>query len=642
MHQLMPPYPADGLSILLKGAGPDLTKIAGNRISEQPSRDERSRPSVDPRQGAAGAGPLAFSDALSAALSQGHEAVRDILLGGGRHETLGSNNWVVDGTVTATGMPLLANDTHLGAQVPSIWYLAHWSVGDTDVIGATLPGIPAVALGRNRRIAWGATNTYADVQDLYRERIDPDGKAVEFRGGVEPLTIVPETIVVRGGSPVRLDVRLTRHGPLISDAINANNAELPRVRRPQPLEPLALRWTALDADDSTLPAFFRLNAAQSWNDFTEALRDFVVPSQNFVYADVGGHIGYYAPGRIPIRARGDGTLPVDGWSGENEWIGWIPFERLPRAADPANHFIVTANHRPVSGDYPYTIAVDWPDPYRAMRITELLTGRRGFTPDDFARIQGDTVSVHARELLPLLIRRARPQSSEAKQAIELLRQWEGDLRPASNAAAIFEAWFLRLPPAIAGDALGARTTRSYAGRLRFVSRFLLKTLSVDDSSWCDDVRTSAPESCDHIVTMALEEAILDLRRRLGPDVNRWRWDGVHRAIFPHQGMDGVAALRPFLSRSVPNGGDWSTVNVGMVSTERPYDQRAVAGYRAILDLSADGDSRFGIDVGQSGHFLSPHYADFLEDWRAVRHKKMRTARPDIERDAIGRLRLQPR
>ncbi len=205
----------------------------------------------------------------------------------------------------------------------------------------------------------------ADVQDLYRERIDPTGTLVEFRGAQEPLRFVTETIRVKGAQPIQLAVRISRHGPLISDAINLNNAQSTQVPRPAPLEPLAFRWTALDPDDTTIASFMHLNEARNWNEFTAALRDFVVPSQNFVYADVDGHIGYYAPGRFPVRAAGDGSTAAEGWSGLAEWTGWVPFDELPHTYDPPRHFIVTANERPVPQTYPHALSGEWIEPYRA-------------------------------------------------------------------------------------------------------------------------------------------------------------------------------------------------------------------------------------------------------------------------------------
>jgi penicillin amidase len=653
MAQLMPPYPANGLSIVdpnvarapQPGGPADVARrlraegasasLAGARADHERAEAGRLQPS----------GTDSWSHALATALSAGDPAIREFLRGGATTEALGSNNWVVDGTLTATGKPLLANDPHLSAHMPSTWYLAHVSGGDFEMIGATLPGAPAVALGRNRFIAWGATNVAADVEDLYRERLDGGGTHAEFRGAQEPVTVIPETIIVEGRAPVRVDVRVTRHGPLISDALNAINADLKTGPRPPPLEPLAFRWTALDAADSTVPAFLRLNEARNWGQFTEALRDFVTPSQNFVYADVDGHIGYYAPGRIPVRAAGDGSLPADGWTGAAEWTGWIPFDELPHIYDPPEHFIVTANHRPEPPTYPHLLGLEWPEPYRAQRIIDLLgTGHQQthrFTPDDFARIQSDTLSLHAQALLPLLLAHVHPESAPDQQAVGLLRQWNFDAAADSAATAIFEAWFYQLAPTLVGDDLGPLVTERYAERFSFVTRFVEHTLAVNDVTWCDDRATARQETCDDAVTAALHNGVTDLTKRLGGDMTRWRWDAVHIAVFPHQ-LGAVAALRPLLSRAVPNGGDWSTVNVGAAAADQLYEQHAVAGYREIIDLSPANDSRFLDAVGEAGHALSKHYDDFLKDWRAVTHKKMRMDRADVERGALGTLRLSPR
>jgi len=602
-----------------------------------------------------------WSNAFALSLSAGDPSVRNFLLGNARTEALGSNNWVVDGTLTASGKPLLANDPHLGTRLPSTWYLAHVVAGDFEIIGATLPGTPAVALGRNRFIAWGATNVAPDVEDLYRERLDDAGKFAEFRGAREPVTIVPETIAIKGGATVHLDVRVTRHGPLISDAINANSAAQKREPRPPPVEPLAFRWTALDDEDSTLVSFLKLNEAHNWDQFTSALRDFVVPSQNFVYADVDGHIGYYAPGHIPIRAKGDGSQPAEGWTGDAEWTGWIPFDELPHLYDPPEHFIVTANHRPAPPGYPYFLGLEWPEPYRAQRVRDLIGGVRpqpeaqagngrpphdprgtpGFISDDFARMQGDTVSLHAKTLLPLLLAHAHPDAEPDQRAIVMLRAWNDNASGDSAAAAIFSAWFLQLAPTLAGDEIGPLALESYQGRFSFITRFVINTLATNDTRWCDDVRTEKKETCDEAVTAALRKGVSDLTARLGSDMTRWRWDTVHQAVFPHQGLDSLGALRPFVSRSVPNGGDWSTVNVGPVAADTPFEQHTVPGYREIIDLSPANDSRFLDAVGQSGHLLSKHYADFLRDWQAVKHRKMRMARPQIEQGAIGHLTLKP-
>jgi penicillin amidase len=640
MAQLMPPYPVAGLSVMPSrpGGSSESSESSGSGGSKTHQTD-LTYPTSQTYE------TYPTTSALASALSQGIPAVTDFLLGGGRTEALGSNNWVVDGTLTASGKPLLANDPHLGTHVPSTWYLAHLSAPGFDVIGATLPGAPAVALGRNRSIAWGATNVAADVEDLYREHLDEAGTSVEFRGAKSPVVRIPEIIRIRGGQAVQLTVRVTPHGPLVSDWINASNAALvvpPGAQKPPPVEPLAFRWTALDSDDSTLVSFLQLNEARNWEQFTEALRSFVVPSQNFVYADVDGHIGYYAPGRIPIRGSGDGSRPAEGWSGDSEWTGWVPFDQLPHLYDPPGHVIITANNRPGPADYPYHLGLEWVEPYRAQRVTDLLQGAAKLTPDDFARMQADTMSLHAKTLLPLLLARVHPQSAPDRQAVELLRSWDGDAKAASAAQAIFEEWFYVLVPIVVSDDLGPLSTENYRSRFSFVTRFLVHTLNDPKAAaWCDDLKTPRVETCDDAVTAALTRGVADLTRRLGADMARWRWDAVHRAVFPHSGLDALAAMRPFLSRSVPNGGDWSTVNVGPIDVDHPFEQRSVPGYREIIDLSPANDSRFLNDVGQSGHPMSTHYDDFLADWRAVKHRKMRMDRADVDRGAIGLLRLTP-
>ena len=623
--QLLPEYPANGLSILDDPAHAHEPAVSPAAVPTSSSAS-LSQPST-------------AWQALQTAL-EGNSMVTSALLAGARHEAIGSNNWVVDGTMTATGHPLLANDPHLATHVPSIWYLVHISAGDFDIIGASLPGTPAIALGRNRYMAWGATNVAADVQDLYREKIDPTGRFAEFRGQPEPITVIPERIGVKGAEPIALNVRVTRHGPLISDAINANNAES-KTSTAAPLEPLAFKWTALEEEDRTVDAYMRLNEAKSWSDVTSALKDYVTPSQNFVFAEVSGHIGYYAPGRIPVRAAGNGLQPVDGWTGDAEWTGYVPFEQLPHSYDPPSHYIVTANNRPSSETGAALVGLEYPNPYRAQRITDLIRGiseTRKLSPDDFARIQADTLSLHARELLPRLLAHVQPATAIDRQAVEILRGWNDDARGDLAAPAIFEAWFLKLAPTIAGDELG-RLTSGYESRFSSITRFVEGTLD-GNPRWCDNVNTAPRETCDDAVTEALHVAVDDLATRMGREPERWRWDAVHKAVFPHQGLDAVSFLRPLLSRSVPNGGDWSTVNVGPVAADALFEQRSVPGFRQIVDLSPANDSRFLESVGPAGHFLSRHYDSFLGDWNNVRYRKMRMDRLDIESGALGRLRLR--
>ncbi|HKG78330.1 MAG TPA: penicillin acylase family protein [Pyrinomonadaceae bacterium] len=544
-------------------------------------------------------------------------------VGGVNYGGLGSNAWVIAGAKSVTGKPILANDPHLGSSIPTLWYLAHLNAGDLDVIGATIPGLPFIVTGRNRHIAWGLTHLVADVQDVYHERLDGDGRTAEFKGQPEALRVVEEKIRVKGGPEVKQVVRITRHGPLLSDAINANDAQMPPDRRPTALEPLALQWTGLEEQDTTLRSFIKVNRANNWNEFKEGLRDLRAPALSFVYADVDGNIGYYAAGNVPVRSSGEGTLPTEGWTGATEWNGAIGFENMPQAFNPPCNFIIAANNRPVSNEYPYFLGRQWAASYRARRITDLLQAKEKLSLDDNAAIQGDTVSLQLRELAPLLTTFVSPQNDVERRALELLKNSDGNASGSSAATAIFESWFQQLAYRLTGDDLGLRLLSRYEERFDYVSRFLTTALKDPASPWCDDINTPEHESCNDIMSQTFRRTLGDLRSRLGSDMQNWRWDRLHVAVFPHQPFHRVAVVRELFSRSIPNGGDRSTVNSGPYGFNRDFEQYASPGYRQLISLGDLNDGRFILSTGQSGHFLSSHYDDYLKDWQAVRYRPMR-------------------
>ncbi|HEU4324717.1 MAG TPA: penicillin acylase family protein [Roseiflexaceae bacterium] len=547
-------------------------------------------------------------------------AIRDGLGLGG--PLIGSNNWVIGGIRSATGKPILANDPHLGAQVPSIWYLAHVTGGGIDAIGATLPGLPGVVIGHNQRIAWGVTNTGPDVQDLFIERIS--GNTVEYKGAQEPLTVITETIKVKGQPDVPLQVRITRHGPVISDVIEDND------------QTLAFRWTALDDEDHTLGAFLALNRAGSWQEFTAALKRYHAPMQNFVYADVDGNIGYYAPGALPIRAKGDGLVPVPGWTGEYDWSGYAPFEQLPHSYNPEQGFIVSANNRVAPDNYPYLIGSNFAAPYRAIRITELIKAKALHTLDDVAAMQADVRSAQAAALLPYLLQ-AEPADERSARALELLRGWDGTMSRPSAAAAVYQAWYKQLPLRLFADEVGEDLADSYPGDpVAIVMPGLLR----DNAAWCDDTRTAERESCAATMGLALRDGLADMAQAQGSDdPSAWRWDKVHIALFPHNPFDSVPQLQPIFSRSIPNDGDRFTVNVA--PPDENYRQSHVPSYRGIMDLADLDRSRFMHTVGQSGNPLSPHYSDLLERWQRVEYLPMTFSRGAVDAAASERLVLEP-
>lgn len=555
----------------------------------------------------AGAPVIVPPDAMADELRQIDDTLRGMFGLGDKHN--GSNNWVVDGTRTASGKPLLANDPHLGAQIPAIWYLAGMQGDKLRTVGATLPGLPAVVIGHNGEIAWGVTNLGPDVQDLFVERINPaNPNQYEVNGAWVDMQVTPEEIKVKGEEkPVQWAARATRHGPLISDVTDERG------------HALALRWPSLDPGDTTINAFLGVDYASNWDEFTAALRDYIAPSQNFVFADRAGNIGYYAPGHIPVRAKGDGSIPAPGWNDEYAWQEWIPFEQLPHAYNPPEGYLVTANNKATPDDYPFFLTHDWTPPYRAERITELLTAKTGLIPEDYERIQADQRSAQAQELLPFLLT-VQPETPEQTQALELLKAWDGVISADSAAAAIYEAWYAQLYQALLGDdlggSLGDTATTSHNPTL------LAAILEGNEGTWCDDVLTPETEDCRTTARVALDDALKDLTDRMGKNMARWRWGDVHRMQFPHNPFSQVAPLKTLFHRSIETGGDAFTVSPAPFKLENPYNAQHLPSYREIIDLADLGNSRFIQTTGQSGNLFSPHYADLMPQWQAVKYIPM--------------------
>jgi penicillin amidase len=573
----------------------------------------------------AGAPVILPPDAMTVLL-EAQRALQEQTGLGGKH--VGSNNWVVSGARTASGKPLLANDPHLGAQIPSIWYLASIQGDRVHVVGATLPGTPLVPTGHNEDIAWGVTNLGPDVQDLFVERVNPaNPDQYEVDGRWVDMQVIPEEIVVKGApEPVKWAARATRHGPLISDAT------------PQRGQALALRWPSLDPGDTTVQAFMGVNYARNWDDFTRALQLYVAPSQNFVFADRAGNIGYFGPGKIPIRARGDGSAPVPGWNDDYAWTGWIPFDQLPHAYNPADGYVATANNRVTPDGYPYFITNAWEAPFRAERIIELLTAKQDLTPDDYARIQGDQRSAQARDLLPFLLA-VQPQTPEETQALEILRHWDGTISPDDAAPAIYEAWYAQLYRALLGDDLGGEVGDYFTETDD--PTLLKRILGGEEAVWCDDVLTPDVETCGETARVALRDALKELQKRLGHDMGKWRWGDLHRTIFAHNPFSEVSFLKPLFERSTVTGGDSFTVNPGPYKLEAPFDSGWVPSYREIIDLAELGNSRFMHTTGQSGNFLSKHYDDLIPLWRGVQYVPMYWDKAQASANSEGVLRLEP-
>jgi penicillin amidase len=480
-------------------------------------------------------------------------------------------------------------------------------------------------IGRNQRIAWGITALLGDVQDLYVEKVNTHDQ-VEFAGALEPVRIVRETIKVRGQADVPLRVRITRHGPIVSDVLE------------HPQATLALRWTGLDPGDATAECFVRLNLAGSWVQFTEALSRMHVPLLNFVYADVDGNIGYYGPGAFPVRSGGDGTRPMPGWTGEAEWRGYLHESEWPWAYNPSRGYLLSANNKVAPDTFPFALGSSWEAPYRAARITELIEGTSKLAVEDMYRMQRDVQSAQVKVVLPFLLR-ARPLDAAGREAMESLRGWDGGIDGASAQAALYEAWYDATVRGLFEDELGEDLAAEYLTWRSTAAKAVDILIRSGESPWCDDVRTAEPETCETLAGLTLQRALADMGDRQGTsNVSKWRWDRVNAARFPHRPLDAVPVLRRFFSRTVPRGGDSFTITPVMPIDEDIF----VSSYRQIIDLAGTDSSHFVIPMGQSGHIWSDSYANMLNPWNRVEYVPMRFTKLAVDEAASATLVLEPR
>ncbi len=526
-------------------------------------------------------------------------------LGLSKGEAFGSNSWVLSGARTASGKPILANDPHLGLRVPSVWYLASFDAPGLRATGATLPGIPGVVIGHNDRIAWGITSLEPDVQDLFVEEVDPRNPSrYRHRGEWKTFEERRETIRVHGGADHILTVRSSVHGPIVTDALSGAGRLGSAV---------ALRWTGLDPDPRSTEAFLAIATARNWPEFLAGAQELRASALNLVYADVDGHIGYAAGGAMPVRPRANGLLPVSG-AGDNDWSGFLPAGDLPRVLDPDTGFIVTANNRVIPAE-PYPYGRTWGEPWRASRIIERIAEKPRLSPDDVATIQIDRVSLLARALLPYL-RDTQPSDAASRDALARLSGWDGEMAPESVPAAIYAAWFVELakmPEDELGDVPRGRTR----------GRFLIDVFR-EHGEWCDDVRTPQIETCAAFRAASLARAVAFLGKRFGADPSGWRWERLHRAVFPHDVFHEVGLLRRFFDLEIGQGGDVATVNVGSFAQDGSFEMDDGPSYRQIVDLADPGRSRFVHTTGQSGNVFSRHYRDFLREWRSGRYFEIGT------------------
>jgi penicillin amidase len=428
-------------------------------------------------------------------------------------------------------------------------------------------------------------------------------------------------------------VRETRHGPVISDALPPDSAS---TAGPGYVLSLSASW--LREDDRTAEAIYRLNRAQDWASFVEAMRLFHAPAQNVAYADIAGNIGIYMPAAIPIRKNGNGFLPVPGWTGENDWTGFVPFEERPHSYNPESGRLINSNNRIAGDDYPYFLTTQWGDFLRARRISELLGTESQQSMASSAMLQADVVSPMALDLLPLMTA-VPPANDRARHALALLKAWDGTMDRNRPEPLIFAAWLRELNRLLYADELGDLFPSYWGYRPKVVRRML-----TERQAWCDDVRTPEAESCDDRVAAALVAALDMLGERLGDDLPSWRWGDEHYADMRHRLFDYVPLLRNLMNIRIAASGGNETINrsgSNIADKRAPFAARFGAGYRAIYDLSDLSRSRFIQATGQSGNPLSSNYDDMVTRWRDVEYIGIVGTRDELKRTASGTLTLRP-
>ncbi|MFN0119964.1 MAG: penicillin acylase family protein [Blastocatellia bacterium] len=534
----------------------------------------------------------------------------------------GSNNWVVDGTMTASGKPLLANDPHRAIALPSLRYLVHLNGPGWNVIGAGEPSLPGVAAGHNERVGFGFTIVGIDQQDLYVEQTNPaNPNEYRDRGQWTPMRVEHEQIRVKGKTePVTIGLKFTKHGPVLYEDKAKHRA-------------YALRWVGSEPGAAGYLASLTLNRVRNWNEFLKGMERWKVPSENLVYADVEGNIGWIAAGLTPVRKGWSGLMPVPGAAGAYEWQGFLPVRELPQSYNPAKHFIATANHNILPPGYNKELGYEWSAPFRFWRIRESLA-RPGakFSSADFERLQHDDTSIPARELTGLL-RNIKGAGADVQPYVEMLTSWDHRMRMDSAAAALYEIWQGGITAAVFKKHVPDQLWQ-VAGRGLSLAK-TMAALKQPDKRWFG----IEPEKArDEVLLKSLAAAAAEARRLLGDDAAKWRWGALHRARLTHPLAKDLAGLPGAELPAVERPGDANTV---LASGGPNFSQNHGASFREILDPS-DWDKSVATNVpGQSGQPGSPHYGDLLPLWAAGKYFPLLYSRAKIEAAAINKLTLAP-
>ncbi|GAB3049444.1 penicillin acylase family protein [Virgibacillus ainsalahensis] len=515
----------------------------------------------------------------------------------------GSNNWVVSGEKTESGMPLLADDPHLGLATPSIWLQMHLEAGDMNVSGVIFAGIPGIILGHNDEIAWGVTNTGPDVQQLYIEQRNPDNpEEFLYEGQWEKAAIIDEPIVVKDGETIDYQVVETRHGPVVSEFSQGSAEE----------RAMSLRWTALDPT-TELEAILDMNKAGNWQEFEQGLEKFLAPAQNFVFASTDGTIAYKVNGNIPIYENGeDALLPLPGWKEEHEWEGFIPFDELPRVINPEKGFIATANNKIAGEEYPYHISNIWAQPYRYERIAEVLSSSNDLTVEDMQALQMDRMNLQAREFVPVFANVLEDEdlTSTEEAALSLLQDW--DFKDDVNDAQplIFHHWMDEIETILYEDDIPESIMNLFGNQGQTTDQLLRKAINGEYSIWIEE-----NGGLEEVLQTSLKETLKSLTQEFGEDLTLWQWGDYHKVQFYHP-LSGIHPVLSFFfnnEKALPVGGSSVTPMAASYNSETGEVNHG-ASWRFVVDAARMEEGHHIVGPGQSGHFRSEWYSNQMDDW----------------------------
>jgi penicillin amidase len=513
----------------------------------------------------------------------------------------GSNNWVLSGSRTASGMPMLADDPHLALNTPGIWYHNHLQGGDFHVNGVSIAGVPGIVLGYNPYIAWGVTNTGPDVQDLFIEQRNPDNP-YQFLYNDEwvDAIVLHERLYVDGADPVDFEIVITRNGPVISELAGYDEAD----------KALTLRWTA-HAATAELDGILGFNRAKNWDEFDAAGEKLTAPAQNFVFAAMDGTIAFKVIGQIPIRA--DGRIPytpVPGWTDDYGWIGFVPYAQMPTVINPKEGFIASANNKVVSDDYPFFLTNQWAQPYRQMRIHDVLREKEIFTVEDMIRLQADNKNLEAVEFLQsfLAVLDGRELSARAEEAIRHLRQWDYFDEVDSIGSTIYNVWMREVQSFLFQDAISDKMWHLFRRRASFVNDLFRRSLDGEQAIW---IETNG--GLGHVLETTLENTIKELESALGRSMTRWAWGNYHQVMFRHP-LSSITPLNLLFNPRGRIAAPGSSLTVNQAAFNRDGLTTNGAGWRFVIDLADSGNSHMVVVPGNSGHPRSRFYHNNIDLW----------------------------